>query len=134
MEAAEEPLVASVWIEATPEQVFPFFTDPSRLTQWLGHAAELDPVVGGHFAVDISHRLVRGRYLEIQPPHRVVFTWGDAGSAALPPGASRVEVELEAAGRQTLVTLRHHGLRGPERVDHAHGWPSKLQQLTTVAS
>lgn len=129
MEADNGSLVSSVWIEATPDQVFPFFIDPSRLTQWLGHAAELDPVVGGRFAVDINHRLVRGSYLEIKPPDRVVFTWGDAGSAALPPGASRVEVDLEPAGHRTKVTLSHHGLSGETRVDHARGWPVVLQRL-----
>jgi len=105
------------------------FTDRERLTRWLGHAAEVDPVVGGRFAVDINHRLVRGRYLEVRPPHRVVSSWGDAGSAALPPGSSRVEVDLEATGSRTLVTLRHHGLSGEVRADHARGWPLKLQEL-----
>jgi uncharacterized protein YndB with AHSA1/START domain len=132
MGADEEPLVSTVWIEATPDQVFPFFTDPSRLTQWLGHAADVDPVPGGRFAVDINHRLVRGRYLEVIPPHRVVFSWGDAGSPTLPPGASRVEIDLQAAGQRTLVTLRHHGLSGEQRADHALGWPVVLQRLTTV--
>lgn len=63
MEVDDGPLVSTVWIDATAEQVFPFFTDPSRLTQWLGHAAEVDPVVGGRFAVDINTRLVRGSSL-----------------------------------------------------------------------
>jgi uncharacterized protein YndB with AHSA1/START domain len=129
---AEPPLVTSVWIDATPEQVFPYFTDPERLTQWLGHAAELEPVPGGRFAVDVNDRLVRGRFLEVQPPHRVVFSWGDAGSAALPPGASRVEVELEAEGSRTRVTLRHHGLEGEQRADHARGWPSVLGRLVVA--
>jgi len=133
MATDDEPLVASVWIEASPEQVFPFFTDPVRLTQWLGHAAQVDPVAGGRFAVDISHRLVRGSYLEVSPPHRVVFSWGDAGSSALPPGSSRVEVDLEAAGSRTLVTLRHHGLSGEVRADHARGWPLKLQELVAAS-
>jgi uncharacterized protein YndB with AHSA1/START domain len=131
---AEPPLVASVWIDATPDRVFPFFTDPERLTQWLGHRAELDPVPGGRFAVDISHRLVRGSYLEIEPPHRVVFSWGDAGSARLPPGASRVEVQLEAAAGGTKVTLHHHGLGDEERADHGRGWPTKLAELVTVSA
>jgi uncharacterized protein YndB with AHSA1/START domain len=128
---AEPPIVTSVWIDATPDHVFPFFTDPARLTQWLGHTAELDPVPGGRFAVDINERLVRGSYLEVQPPHRVVFSWGDAGSAELPP--SRVEVDLEAAGHRTKVTLRHHGLSGKERVDHARGWPVVLERLVAAS-
>lgn len=132
MATAEPPIVASVWVDAAPDHVFPFFTDPTRLTQWLGHTAELDPVPGGRFAVDINHRLVRGSYLEVQPPHRVVFSWGDAGSAQLPPGASQVEVELEAAGGGTRVTLRHHGLSGEEHTDHARGWPVVLGRLVAA--
>jgi uncharacterized protein YndB with AHSA1/START domain len=130
---ATEPIVASVWIDATPERVFPFFTDPTRLTQWLGHTAELDPVPGGRFAVDTDHGLVRGSYLEVRPPHRVVFSWGDAGSAQLPPGASRVEVDLAPADGGTSVTLRHHDLRGVERADHARGWPNLLRRLAAGA-
>jgi uncharacterized protein YndB with AHSA1/START domain len=132
MASTDGPLVVTVWIEATPDRVFPFFTDPARLTRWLGHAAQVEPVVGGRFAVDINHRLVRGRYLEVRPPHRVVFSWGDAGSAELPPGSSRVEVDLEADGQRTLVTLRHHGLHGEVRADHARGWPLKLQELAAA--
>lgn len=132
MGTGETPIVESVWIDASPEQVFPFFTDPARLTQWLGHAAELDPVPGGRFAVDISHRVVRGNYVEIEPPHRVVFTWGDAGSAELPPGSSRVRVDLEASAGGTMVTLHHYGLTGAVRADHARGWPVVLQGLVVA--
>lgn len=131
--ASAEPLVASVWIEAPPDRVFPFFVDPARLTQWLGHAAELDPVPGGRFAADINHRLVRGTYLELEPPRRVVFSWGDAGSAELPPGSTRVEVDLEPSEGGTTVTLRHHGLAGAQLTDHARGWPVKLGELAAAA-
>ncbi|MCW3014731.1 MAG: hypothetical protein JWO02_1823 [Solirubrobacterales bacterium] len=133
MTTAEPPIVTSVWIDATPDRVFPYFTDPARLTQWLGHTAELDPTPGGRFAVDINQRPVRGSYLEIEPPHRVVFSWGDAGSAQLPPGTSRVEVELVATGAGTTVTLRHHGLSGEVRADHARGWPVVLGRLVAAA-
>lgn len=133
MATAESPIVTSVWIDADPERVFPFFTDPARLTQWLGHAADVDPVPGGRFAVDVNVRLVRGTYLELEPPRRVVFSWGDAGSAELPPGSTRVEVELEPAGSGTTVTLRHHGLGVEQRADHARGWPAVLGRLVAAA-
>lgn len=129
MTPAEVPFETSVWIDAPPDRVFPFFTDPARLTRWLGHAAELEPVPGGRFAVDVNDRLVRGSYLEVAPPRRVVFSWGDAGSAELPPGASRVEVELEAAASGTTVILRHHGLTGTPREEHGRGWPVVLARL-----
>lgn len=55
----DDPLMTSVMVDAAPHQVFPFFTDPTRLSRWLGHAADTDPVVGGGFAVDINDRLIR---------------------------------------------------------------------------
>lgn len=131
---AVEPLVETVWIEATPDRVFPFFTDPARITRWLGQAAELDPTPGGRFAVDVGDRPVRGAFVEVDPPRRVVFTWGDAGSAALPPGASRVEVDLTPDGGGTTVTLRHHGLTGAVRADHARGWPVVLGRLPAAVA
>ena len=132
MTGAEPLIVSSVWIDAAPERVFPFSTDAARLTQWLGEAAELEPAPGGRFAVDISRRLIRGSYLEVDPPRRVVFTWGDAGSAELPPGSTRVEVELDGTAAGTTVTLRHFGLTGEDRADHARGWPIKLGALGEV--
>lgn len=133
MATADPPVVTSVWIDASPQDVFGFFTDPGRLTQWLGHAAELDPVPGGRFAVDINHRQVRGNYLELRSPHRVVFTWGDAGSAELPPGSSRVEVDLTAAEGGTTVTLRHHDLGSAQHAEHSRGWPVVLARLVATA-
>ena len=35
-----------------------------------------DPVEGGTFAVDVCGVAVRGRYLTVEPPHRLVFSWG----------------------------------------------------------
>lgn len=129
----DDPLMTSVMVDAAPHQVFPFFTDPTRLSRWLGNAADTDPVVGGGFAVDINDRLIRGAYLEVEPPRRLVFTWGDVGSAELPPGSSRVEVDLEQVGNLTRVTLRHFGLTGAIRADHARGWPFKLDDLALAA-
>ncbi|HYF25327.1 MAG TPA: SRPBCC domain-containing protein [Baekduia sp.] len=132
--SATEPLVHRVWIDAPPERVFPFFCEPERLTRWLGDAAELDAAPGGRFAVDFGQVLVRGRYLEVQPPERVVFTWGQAGSEQLPPGSSRVEVALAAERGGTTVTLRHHDLPGAERDSHDRGWLAKLAQLAEHAA
>lgn len=133
MSTPEPPLVETVWIEAAPDRVFPFFTDAARITRWLGQAAELEPVPGGRFAVDVGDSLVRGAFVELDPPRRVVFTWGEAGSAALPSGSSRVEVDLEPADGGTTVTLRHHGLTGAVRAEHARGWPVVLGRLPAAA-
>ena len=39
-------------IEAEPETVFAFFTDPEKMVRWMGIGATLDPRPGGVFSVN----------------------------------------------------------------------------------
>jgi uncharacterized protein YndB with AHSA1/START domain len=127
-----EPLRNELRIAAPPEIVFPYFTDPARMTDWMGVAALLDPRPGGTFRVEPNGRdVVVGEYVEVEPPHRVVFTWGFDGAA---PGSTRVEVTLEPDGDGTRLTLLHHGLAGPLRDAHAEGWAHYLGRLAPVAA
>ena len=105
-----------------------------RMVTWMGHRASLDPVVGGEFAVDIGGSLVRGEYVEVEPPHRVVVSWGMAGSADLPPSASRVEFVLTAVDGGTRVDLSHTGLPTSRAAGHADGWAHFLPRLATSAA
>ena len=86
---AAEPLTASVHIEAPPERVFEYFTSPEAMVRWMGDYAVLEPTPGGAFDVDINGVPVRGRYLELEPPHRLVISWGHAGSERLPRARAR---------------------------------------------
>lgn len=128
-----QPLTASVRIGASPAVVFPYFTDPTLLIQWLGDSAELHPEPGGLFALDFSDTSVRGQYQEVDPPRRVVFTWGVAGRDTLAPGSTTVEVTLTADGPDTIVDLVHRDLP-PDAFDgHLEGWAQKLDQLVRAA-
>jgi uncharacterized protein YndB with AHSA1/START domain len=124
-----EVLTATVRIMAPPAEVFPYFTDPALMIQWIGEWAELHPEPGGVFALDFSTTPVRGRYVEIDPPRRVVFTWGVAGKDSLPPGSTTVEVVLTADGSDTVVELFHHDLPVEERDNHGDGWTTMLGRL-----
>ncbi|MGN6605709.1 MAG: SRPBCC family protein [Jatrophihabitans sp.] len=125
----DDAVVATVVIDAPPHVVFPYFTDPSLVVTWLADAARLDATPGGGFAVDMGDVGVRGSYLAVEPPHRVVFTWGVEGQTGLPPGSSTVEVVLSPEGDGTLVTLTHTGLTGEFRRTHRAGWREKLAGL-----
>lgn len=85
----------SIDIEAPPDAVFTHLCTPAGMVAWMGQHAELEPVPGGVFAVDVNGTLFRGEYLEVDPPHRVVMSSGIAGSQDLPPGSSRVEVHAD---------------------------------------
>lgn len=131
-----DPLRNELRIAAPPEVVFPYFTDPARMVSWMGVAALLDPRPGGTFRVEANGRdVVIGEYLEVDPPHRVVFTWGFEGAEPfVEPGSTRVEVTLESDGDGTRLTLSHHGLPDGARDAHAQGWSHYLARLGPVAA
>jgi uncharacterized protein YndB with AHSA1/START domain len=127
------PLTASIHVQAPPERVFEHFTRPAAIVAWMGEHATLDPRPGGEFSVDIRGVPVRGRYLEVDPPHRLLISWGHAGSARLPPGASLLEVRFQPTHDGTMVSISHRGLPEPEATGHQHGWTQFLSQLATAA-
>jgi len=122
-------------IAAPPDVVFAYFVDPELYRRWKGSSAELDPRPGGLYRVVMpSGDLVRGEYVEVKSPTRIVFTWGFEGNADLPPGSSTVEVTLQADGEGTIVRLRHDRLpTDVSREQHAIGWQHYVDRLAIVA-
>src|SRR5262249_44029172 len=67
----------SVHIAASPETVFPYFTDPGRYVQWMGSGATLEPVPGGSYRIRMrGGGEAAGEVVEVSPPHRPGFTLG----------------------------------------------------------
>ena len=129
-----DPVTASVHINAPPERVYEYFTRPEAIVTWMGEHAQLEAEPGGRFHLDIKGAPVRGRYLHLDPPHRLLISWGYAGSACLPPGASTVEVTLTADHGGTRVDLEHRDLPPAERPRHASGWTHYLARLEQAAA
>ena len=124
----------SIYIDAEPRVVFEYFVDPAALVQWMGDRAILDARPGGRFILFFDERAVEGRYVEIDPPRRVVITWGRARSATFPPGASTLVVTLTPEGRGTRVAIVHSGLPNDELDRHVAGWRHYLMRLALVAA
>lgn len=128
-------VTVEVLVEASPETIFQFFTDPEKLIRWQGIRAELDPVPGGIFSVDVSHQShARGEFLEIEPPDRLVFTWGWVGDDSVPPGSSTVEITLERQDGSTLVRLVHSDLPEDKLDPHREGWEHLVARLAIAAA
>jgi uncharacterized protein YndB with AHSA1/START domain len=123
------PYRTSVDIAAPPEAVYPYLTRAEAIVTWMGDYAVLDAQPGGVFHLDINGVPVRGRYLELEPPHRLVVSWGHAGSARLPPGSSTVEITLTPIPAGTRVTVEHRDLPSEQVAQHAVGWPHFLSRL-----
>lgn len=124
-----------IQIAASPETIFAFFTDPSKLICWKGIKATLDPQPGGVYRLDINGRdIAAGHFIEIVPYSRLVFTWGWEGDdSTLPPGASIVEITLTLEGSHTVVRLKHTGLNEYHYQHQAQGWDFFLPRLVTAA-
>ena len=104
------------------------------MIRWMGQHATLQPVPGGAFEIDINGVPVRGRYLEIDPPRRVLVSWGVAGHPSLPPGATQVEFTLTPTAAGTRLRLVHRSLPPDQAPIHATGWPHFLGRLARAAA
>ena len=121
-------------IAASPETVFEYLTTNEGMTAWMGQYADLDPTPGGRFAVDIAGHPVRGEFLQVEHPRRVVVSWGFAGSEDLPAGTSTVEFRLSRTGVGTRVDLCHSDLPETEVRGHADGWANFLPRLVIAGA
>jgi uncharacterized protein YndB with AHSA1/START domain len=128
-------VVSEVRIAAQPETIFGFFTDPSLMVRWMGEEATLNPrPEGAHRIRMAAGHVARGEYVEVEPPNRVVLTWGwEHQDTLVPPGSSTVEVELIAEGDETLVRLTHRDLPADSRGPHGAGWAHYLARLEVAA-
>jgi uncharacterized protein YndB with AHSA1/START domain len=111
-------------IDAPPELVFAYLTDSRRFVKWMGVGATLDPRPGGRYRIDVGgDHIASGEYQEVDPPRRLVISWGWEGHPTVPPGSTAVEITLTPDQGATVLRLRHLGLPDEgERRQHADGW------------
>ena len=128
----------TVRIAASPETLWQFWTDPARLAEWWGSESEVVTEPGGLFRVVMDNGpVMRGTFTELEPPHRLVFTFGwehNADGEALAPGSTRVEVTLTPDGDETVLVLRHFDMPSSHASDHDKGWTYFVGERLVTAS
>jgi uncharacterized protein YndB with AHSA1/START domain len=134
-------ILASVEIAVPPERVFRALTSPEEIVRWWG-SEELykttrwtsDFKVGGAWRAEgqgsdgVAFAVV-GKYLEIDPPRKIVQTWQpDFDDNQL----TTITYLLEPIDAGTRVTLRHEGFadRAQSCRNHAFGWENVLDWLS----
>ena len=133
-----EPFVVrrETQIAAPPATVFAFLTDPDKIVSWMGTEAQTELHPGGLYLLKGIHtRTARGAFREVVPVHRLAYSFGWDGSAAVPPGSSLVEIDLIEENDGTLLRFTHSGLPDTEQCErHAEGWAHYIGRLVEVAA
>jgi uncharacterized protein YndB with AHSA1/START domain len=134
-------ILATVQMAASPERVFRALSDPRELMEWWGspdsyraHRWDSDFRVGGAWrvegkSVDGRPYSVGGRFLEIDPPRKLVQTWLPDWDKATPE--TTITYTLDAIPGGTRLTMRHEGFgQATESCSsHAKGWERVLGWL-----
>jgi uncharacterized protein YndB with AHSA1/START domain len=149
-----------VRVAARPETVFAYFTDPARMVRWMGVEATLDPRPGGICRIafqpsqatveSLGALLERGRgslpprldgpgvmmgeFVEVDPPRRIVLTWGwEQEVLAVPPQSTIVEVSFVPDGGATILRVTHRRIPAEAAAFHRAGWEHYLPRLAIAA-
>ena len=151
-------------VAARLEIVFSYFTDPMKMVKWMGVEATLDPRAGGicriafqptQAAADLLDapfsaeqknavtrlgpsraRVMMGRFEEVDPHQRIVFTWGwEHDLYVMPPQSTAVEVTFTPDDQGTIVNLVHRRLPSPAAAAiHRAGWEHFFSRLAIAAA
>ena len=119
---------------APPAVVYAYLTDSERWSAWQGEEAVVEPRPGGLLRMRMAGgRTAGGRFVELVPERRVVFTWGWVDTPEIPVGSTTVEIELVPDGEGTLVRLTHRNLPPEQAALHRQGWEHYLGRLAMRA-
>jgi uncharacterized protein YndB with AHSA1/START domain len=122
-------------IGARPDTVFSFFTDSARWASWWGAGSTIDPRPGGRVLVVLPGGTeASGDVIEIEPPHRIVFSYGYAAGTPIPPGASRVSIRLVPHAEGTQLHLTHEFDDEAARDHHVQGWRFQLSLFANAVA
>ena len=130
--------VYTIFIKASAEQVWNGLIDRDLTKAYWGHYNESDWQPGSrwnHVRSDGSGKVdTCGHIIDIDPPHRMTWTWSFASDADSPARISRVIYELTSLGPDTKLTVTHEELEPGSRMDTGvrEGWPAVLSNLKSL--
>ena len=125
----------TMFIEAAPDHVYRLLINSDSLMEWMAPSVRSDPRPGGELTwTHHSGDSVVGRFIQLVPGRRVVFSFGwDRPELEVPEGSTVVEIDLTPQREGTLLRLVHRGLEGPMADADDGGWANYLSRLAAVA-
>lgn len=144
--AAKPVAIAVQTFKVAPQRVYDAILAPDMVARWMfGPLLREETIlhihsdlrIGGEFSYkvrrgdnEIDHV---GKFLELDPPKRIVFTWGIVGESADDP--SHVIIDITPTAEGCSVRLMHEmDEQWADYVDIARGaWEKMLGILATIA-
>ena len=94
-------LRASVMIDATPDAVFDSMTQPEPFRQWFGAKVDIEPRLGGRFAMGGFDLDPGGaKFVEFEPGRKAALLFADGETTTW---------ELDGSDGKTRLTMMHSG-------------------------
>ncbi|MGQ0713427.1 MAG: SRPBCC family protein [Gemmatimonadaceae bacterium] len=128
-------LERSVDIHAPCENVFRFLTDSPRWATWWGAGSTIDARPGGRYLIRYPNGVeATGEVLAVEPPRRIVFTYGYVKGEPIAPGSSRITITLDSHAMGTRLHLTHEFAVASVRDEHIQGWRYQLALFSNVVA
>lgn len=133
-------------IPAPPQAVFDAWTKPELLVKWWGPdgfdvpAHDLDVRSGGQWHTTMRSpegklHSASGIYRAVEPPRRLVLTWGWDDEDGMRGDETEVTVTFEPAPGGTRLVLEQQIFDSKKNRDaHQEGWSSSLDCLVRLLS
>ncbi|MGH3878288.1 MAG: SRPBCC domain-containing protein [Actinophytocola sp.] len=110
---------AQVDIAASPEAIYESLLDPEVFARWFGARVEVEPHVGGRWAMGGFDGGDIAKLVELEPARKVTMAWPELVTAW----------ELEGAAGRTRLTIVQSGFEGEPPYASWSGWLSGLAEL-----
>jgi uncharacterized protein YndB with AHSA1/START domain len=129
--------------KAPRERVWQAWTDPEQLSAWLTCQNEsrtgvtADVRVGGQYTFDMHYQghvyHHSGVYVELKPPHRLMFTWTFHEEGHPDPLPTLITVSLYEHPEGTRMVFTHEKIPNEaERDSYNEGWSPLFDELEKV--
>lgn len=125
----------TVVIRANRETVFSFLSNSDQWALWWGAGSTIGTRPGERIYIRHPSGVeAAGEIVEVEPPKRIVFTYGYVSGNPIPPGASIATITLEPDGANTRLHLVHEFADAGVRDHHIQGWRHQLSLFANAVS